>query len=96
MSENQAPFNADGQSERPLTSAWSVHKTAEGKTYYYNKETKKSSWVIPTELDASEKKPANVVVEDPTLPAGWSAFKTPEGIASIFTFFARQNILLQF
>ena len=77
MSENQIPFNV----EMPSASVWSIHKTPEGKTYYYNKETKKSSWVPPAELDVSAKKTSNATsIDDPTLPAGWSAFRTPEGM----------------
>lgn len=31
-----------------LTKGWSQHKTKEGKLYYYNAETKKSSWTKPS------------------------------------------------
>lgn len=62
------------------TSIWSIHKTAEGKTYYYNKETKKSSWTSPQEISSnSVKKASPAPIEDSTLPSGWNAFKTPEG-----------------
>ncbi|RKO89879.1 hypothetical protein BDK51DRAFT_26318 [Blyttiomyces helicus] len=44
------PFG--GPLQRPLQppSPWMTHTTAEGKTYYYNSSTKKTSWEKPEEL----------------------------------------------
>ena len=30
---------------------WKEHKNADGKPYYYNSDTKESTWSMPSELD---------------------------------------------
>jgi hypothetical protein len=32
-------------------SPWKEHKNDSGKVYYYNSETKKSTWTLPKELE---------------------------------------------
>ncbi|KAI9297392.1 hypothetical protein K502DRAFT_363306 [Neoconidiobolus thromboides FSU 785] len=36
--------------------SWTEHKTSDGRVFFYNKETKKSSWEKPDELKAPEEK----------------------------------------
>ena len=41
---------------KPRSRIWSQHKTPDGRTYYYNKETKQSTWDKPDELKTEEEK----------------------------------------
>lgn len=43
-------------SHLPQKSVWTEHKSMDGKTYYYNTESKQSTWEKPDEL----KSPAEV------------------------------------
>lgn len=58
---------------------WSEHVTAEDRTYYYNSETKISSWEKPDCLKAAEEKPKPVKVEPVVGAADWKEYETPEG-----------------
>jgi len=50
---------------------WTEHKTADGRTYYYNHASKKSVWTKPDELkDENEKK-----IDD----CDWKEYTTPDG-----------------
>lgn len=58
-----------------MSSVWTEHKAQDGRTYWYNKVTKVSSWEKPTELmSALEKAEANTP---------WKEFKAPDGRVSI-------------
>ncbi|CEG45712.1 th1 family protein [Plasmopara halstedii] len=37
-----------------MTGVWSAHVTKEGRTYYYNRNTKQSAWEKPAEFDGEE------------------------------------------
>jgi len=51
--------------------AWTEHKTADGRTYYYDHINKKSVWTKPDELkDENEKK-----IDD----CDWKEYTTPDG-----------------
>jgi hypothetical protein len=43
-----APPAGEGEKKKPV---WKEYKTKEGKTYYYNSETKKTQWTRPPEMD---------------------------------------------
>ena len=43
-----APAVAAGPAADPLPAGWAALQTAEGKTYYYHKESKKTQWKPPT------------------------------------------------
>lgn len=58
---NPSPSDPSGYSNRmfvclPQKSVWTEHKSMDGKTYYYNTETKQSTWEKPDDL----KSPAEV------------------------------------
>ena len=59
-----------------LPPGWSEQKTADGKTYYFNKKTKKSVWKKP--------KPEAGGDEGGALPEGWSEQKTAAGKVYFF------------
>ncbi len=40
---------------------WSEHKAPDGRTYYYNSETKQSSWQKPNELKTNAEVELNMV-----------------------------------
>uniref|UniRef100_A0A672HQ58 Pre-mRNA-processing factor 40 homolog A n=1 Tax=Salarias fasciatus TaxID=181472 RepID=A0A672HQ58_SALFA len=55
----------------PLKSLWTEHKSLDGKTYYYNTETKQSTWEKPDEL----KSPAEQMLSK----CPWKEYKSDTG-----------------
>ncbi|XP_054871087.1 pre-mRNA-processing factor 40 homolog A isoform X2 [Amphiprion ocellaris] len=63
--------NGSPQEEQPKKSLWTEHKSLDGKTYYYNTETKQSTWEKPDEL----KSPAEQMLSK----CPWKEYKSDTG-----------------
>merc|ERR1712096_254381 len=63
-------------SDRPLPAGWTEHTNQDGKSYYCHKETKKTQWNRPTELDA-------LATTTTTTPAHSTRRKTIKAAASL-------------
>lgn len=53
--ERKTSLDSGSKKDKP-NSIWTEHKTADGRTYYYNAETKKSLWEKPDELKPLEER----------------------------------------
>ncbi|KAG7227502.1 hypothetical protein INR49_005317 [Caranx melampygus] len=68
----QSTTNGSPQEEQPKKkSLWTEHKSLDGKTYYYNTETKQSTWEKPDEL----KSPAEQMLSK----CPWKEYKSDTG-----------------
>uniref|UniRef100_A0A7N8X5I5 Pre-mRNA-processing factor 40 homolog A n=1 Tax=Mastacembelus armatus TaxID=205130 RepID=A0A7N8X5I5_9TELE len=70
----QSTTNGSPQEEQPkkvCKSLWTEHKSLDGKTYYYNTETKQSTWEKPDEL----KSPAEQMLSK----CPWKEYKSDTG-----------------
>mgnify|MGYP003878979347 CR=1 FL=1 len=66
----QSAANAANAGEQHLPAGWKAMKDKKGRTFFYDRNTKRVSWTPPrARLGASAAEPA--------LPAGWSAVKDP-------------------
>ncbi|XP_034042210.1 LOW QUALITY PROTEIN: pre-mRNA-processing factor 40 homolog A [Thalassophryne amazonica] len=63
--------NGSPQEEQKKKSLWTEHKSLDGKTYYYNTETKQSTWEKPDEL----KSPAEQMLSK----CPWKEYKSDTG-----------------
>ncbi|XP_061647242.1 pre-mRNA-processing factor 40 homolog A isoform X3 [Phyllopteryx taeniolatus] len=63
--------NGSPQDEQPKKSLWTEHKSLDGKTYYYNTETKQSTWEKPEDL----KSPAEQLLSK----CPWKEYKSDTG-----------------
>uniref|UniRef100_A0A8C7FVQ7 Pre-mRNA-processing factor 40 homolog A n=1 Tax=Oncorhynchus kisutch TaxID=8019 RepID=A0A8C7FVQ7_ONCKI len=71
---NLPPVNSDATCGcHPQKSVWTEHKSMDGKTYYYNTETKQSSWEKPDDL----KSPAEQMLSK----CPWKEYKSDNGKA---------------
>ncbi|XP_056145000.1 pre-mRNA-processing factor 40 homolog A isoform X2 [Lampris incognitus] len=63
--------NGSPQEDQPKKSVWTEHKSMDGKTYYYNTETKQSTWEKPDDL----KSPAEQMLSK----CPWKEYKSDTG-----------------
>ncbi|XP_033874702.3 pre-mRNA-processing factor 40 homolog A-like isoform X2 [Acipenser ruthenus] len=66
-----ASASSSPQDDQPKKSLWTEHKSPDGRTYFYNTETKQSSWEKPDEL----KSPAEQMLSK----CPWKEFKSDTG-----------------
>ncbi|XP_041118014.1 LOW QUALITY PROTEIN: pre-mRNA-processing factor 40 homolog A-like [Polyodon spathula] len=66
-----ATASSSPQDDQPKKSLWTEHKSPDGRTYFYNTETKQSSWEKPDEL----KSPAEQMLSK----CPWKEFKSDTG-----------------
>ncbi|KAF7191419.1 Pre-mRNA-processing protein prp40 [Pseudocercospora fuligena] len=59
-------------------SAWGSAQTADGRTYYFNKQTKETTWTKPADFDDSEP-PATPATPSTGNAADWAEAKTQDG-----------------
>jgi hypothetical protein len=57
---------------------WRAHRTADGKTYYYNINTRETSWEIPGQKKSKALSPST------HLPPNWRASRAPDGKTYFF------------
>ena len=71
----------------PLPDGWRAVQTADGKTYYYNLQTKQTTWIRPSEpaptapVDPAPTAPKGSAPAEEELPAGWAELQTLGGHA---------------
>ena len=63
--------------ELGVIGGWATHRTAEGREYYYNKETNTTTWEKPDVLKAAEEKGAAVSAAVAT--SSWKEFSDASG-----------------
>ncbi|KAF2162355.1 hypothetical protein M409DRAFT_69240 [Zasmidium cellare ATCC 36951] len=71
-------------------SAWAAAQTADGRTYYWNKTTKETSWEKPADLDVPAT-PATPATPSGGSAADWSEAKAPDGRSYYYNKITRET-----